>query len=192
MTGADKERSYNGDYMEDGRIAEQIVMTWLRRNSSVIGVDDWRELQVVREADVDCAVKLRDGRVRLAEIKSDKHLGVSGNVLFEVLRINHTCMSEKACVLGWSARSPATYFLYYAPEVKAIYVCRPDDLRSAFQNYTKNARKKTALCWVDTDRIKSTLNVLIPWEQCKQVFQVYDVHLLVEAILASGGQGGQA
>ena len=174
-TGADKERSYNGDYMADGKIAEEKVFEFLERQPQVVGVDDWRDLRIVHEADVDCAIKTRDGVVTLGEIKSDSHLGQSGNVLFEILRINHTCQHEKSGTLGWSLRSPATFFLYYAPSVGKLYICRADSLRKIFQSYTRKARKNTRLDWVNTDSIKSTLNVLLPWEICKSIFKVYDL-----------------
>lgn len=173
IVGAEKARSYTGDYMAEGRKAEEIVMAFLKKRPEIIGIEDWRELRAVHEADVDCAITTTDGRVTLAEIKSDRHLGQSGNVLFEVLRINHTCRPDRACVLGWSARSPATYFLYYAPSVNSIYQCRCDELRRAFQEYTKEERQDTRTCWVNTDSIKSTVNVLIPWEYCKAVFAVH-------------------
>jgi len=176
-TGADKARSYSGDYMDAGRNAEDIVMAFLRDHPDVVGVEDWRELRAVQEADVDCAIKTRDGRVTLAEIKSDKHLGVSGNVLFEIFRINHTCRSDRSGYLGWSCRSPATYFLYYAPTIQKLYQCRVEKLRAAMQTYTKTERKKTRLDWVDTDSIKSTINILIPWRYCKDIFTIFDVSM---------------
>lgn len=174
-TGADKQRSYSGDYKRAGQHAEEIVLAFLRERPDIIGVDDLRDLRVMRETDVDCTIKTADGRVTLAEIKSDAHLGVSGNVLFEVLRINHTCISERACTLGWAARSPATYFLYYAPMVNSIYQCRAGALRTVFQHYSRQQRSKTVLHWVDTDAIKSTLNALIPWSWCKSIFTIHQL-----------------
>lgn len=174
-TGPEKVRSYDGDYKEEGNKAEEIVLKFLRDCPWVIGVDDWRNLRAVQEADVDCAIKTRDGRVTLAEIKSDKHLGVSGNVLFEMLRINHTCVPDKAGYLGWSFRSPATYFLYYAPSAKSLYQCRADALREVAQQYTRQKRKGSRVDWVNTGAIKSTINLLIPWEFCKDIFTVHDV-----------------
>ena len=182
-TGADKPRSYNGDYMEAGRVAEEVCMAFIRSNPKVVKLEDTRDLRVMREADVDCAIHLYNGRCLLAEIKSDKHLGVTGNVLFEVLRINHTCKPETACVLGWSARSPAQWLLYYAPSVQRIYLGDFRDFRAAFQAYTKAARRGTRLDYVETDAIKSTVNVLIPWEHCKDVFKVYDAKPFVASPL---------
>lgn len=170
---AERQRTYNGDYMRVGRNAEEIVLRWLRANPHVVGIEDLRELRVMHEADVDCVLVTRDGRCPLVEIKSDAHLGVSKNVLFEVLRINHTCTPEKAGGLGWSLRSPATYFMYYAPATDEIWQCRPDDLRKAFQEYTKTARRSTALQWIETDNIKSTLVVLLPVMACEGVFMIH-------------------
>ena len=176
ITGSNKQRSYSGDYMAIGKRAETIIMDFLRRRPEVIGINDFRELRAVQEADIDCAIKTADGRVTLAEIKSDYHLGKSGNVLFEVLRINHTAPTDHALTLGWSGRTPATYLLYYAPQVEKIYRCKTDDLRRAFQNYTKTVRKGMNISIVETDAIKTTINVLVPWEYCKDIFQVYSAN----------------
>jgi hypothetical protein len=80
-TGAHKQRSYNGDYMDLGREAERIVMAFLQQQSWVIGIDDYRDLKAVQGADIDCAVYTLDGRAPLVEIKGDSYLGVSEPLL---------------------------------------------------------------------------------------------------------------
>ena len=157
--GASNERSYSGHYMEAGRKAEEIVMKWLSSHPHIISVSDLRELRPMREADVDVSLCLYDGRVALAEIKSDYHLGKSGNVIFEVLRINHTCGTDHSCTLGWSARSPATWLLFYAPQVASIYRISFSDYRKGMQEAT---REEPKINIVRTDRIKTTINILIP------------------------------
>lgn len=148
--------------MADGKKAEEKVLGWLAREPWVIGVEDLRSLRQMREADVDCSVALIDGRVTLAEIKSDRHLGVSGNFLFEVLRINHTAPPEKAVTLGWSSRTPARQILYYAPACDVVHSILADEFRRAMQAYTDVTRKGSRIDYVETDRIKSTINILIP------------------------------
>jgi hypothetical protein len=172
-TGSDKPRSYSGDYMELGRKGSNIVLDWLCQRPQVIGVIDWRDVKVVQEIDVDFAIKTRDGRIVLAEVKTDSHLGVSGNVLFEVLRLNHRAPLEHCLTLGWGGRSPAQYFLLYAPVPHVIYQCKAADFRQVFQSYTGKTRKQTRLTWVNTDDVKSTLNVLIPWKYCKDIFTIH-------------------
>lgn len=159
---ATRERSYSGGYMAAGKAAEEAVLSWLQQAPWVVGIEDLRSLRVMREADVDCSVTLIDGRVTLAEIKSDRHLGKSGNFLFETLRINHTAPPEKAMVLGWSARSPARQLLYYAPSFRAVHSILMDEFRRAMQGYTEESRRKTRFDYVETDTIKSTVNILIP------------------------------
>jgi len=176
VTGAFKPRSYAGDYMAAGKKAEEIVMKFLQDRPGIIDLNDFRQLKAVQEADVDIAIKTIDGRITLAEIKSDFHLGVSGNVLFEVLRINHTSYPDRSLTLGWSGRTPAKWLLYYAPQVNKIYQFKTDDLRAAFQRYTKAARKSININIVVTDEIKTTVNVLIPWEYCKNIAKCYDVY----------------
>lgn len=177
---ASRPRSYDGGYMEFGKRAEEAVLEFLRRRPGVLGVDDLRDLRPMQKADVDCSIETADGRSTLAEIKGDKHLGKSGNVLFEALRINHTAPPHRAVTLGWSARSPATYFLYYAPNAtrgESIYQCRADALRQHVQRYTRRVRKQTRIDYVETDGIKSTVNLLIPLDECQSIFQIYDLRL---------------
>jgi hypothetical protein len=160
----DRKRSYNGGYMAFGTNTENGVIEWLKKLPWVDGVDDVRAVNALQGADVDCSIRLRDGRVVLAEIKGDQHLGRSPNFLFETLRINHTAFADKAVTLGWSARSPATSLLYYAPSTCSICHLTMNDFRRAMQNYTKVARGNTKLSYVETDAIKSTVNILIPSE----------------------------
>jgi hypothetical protein len=179
-----KERSYDGDYMAVGKRAEDIILAWLEAHPDVIGVEDLRPLRVMRDADVDCSIRLMDGTVTLAEIKSDAHLGRSGNMLFEVLRINHTCVTDRSATLGWSARSPAIWLLYYAPHTNQIYRIRMSEFREAMQEYTKANRKSTRIDYVPTDSIKSTVNILIPavFVKNKPSFSVHSLGQIQEVV----------
>lgn len=173
--GQNNARSYDGALMERGKEAENIVIEFLKKRPEVVGVSDWRQLRETREADVDVAIKTIDGRITLAEIKSDSYLGVSGNVLFEVLRINHTCQTDYALTLGWSGRTPAKYILFFAPNINKIYRFDTELFRKAFQKYTQKQRKHMQISIVETDAIKTTINVLIPISQCFGAYTVYDL-----------------
>lgn len=146
--------------MQAGRRAEELVLSWLRENPQVAGVEDMRDLRVMREADVDCGIKLYDGRICLAEIKSDYNLGVSGNIAFEFLRINHTAHSDASVTLGWSARSPAKWLFMYGPQVHAIYQIEFADYRATVQKHTRE--KDASVKWIRTDEIKTTLIFIVP------------------------------
>lgn len=172
LPSSNNDRSYNGHYMAAGRNAETIVLSWLKEMPGVIGIEDLRNLRQMREADVDCSLTLYDGRVALAEIKSDWHLGVSGNVIFEVLRINHTCRTDRSCVLGWSARSPAQYVLFYAPQINSIYKISFDDYRAGMQVVTQ--KNNPVVKVVRTDKIKTTINLMIPESSIKGITK-YDL-----------------
>jgi hypothetical protein len=162
IPSSDRERSYDGDYQKAGKKAENIVLKWLHKNPLIIGVDDLRDLKIMQKADVDCAISTKDGRVALAEIKSDRHIGKSGNFLFEALRINHTSETDFSMALGWSARSPAKWLLYFAPFNNFVHKISFHDFRAAMQEYTDSYRKNSRINFVPTDNIKSTVNILIP------------------------------
>jgi hypothetical protein len=167
--GENNARSYNGALMKYGKNGEKLALDFLRNRPDVIGVDDTSDLKVLQEADVDCIIKTRDGLITLAEIKCDSHIGISDNVLFEVLRINHTCQAEHSVKLGWSSKTPARIIIYVNSETMKMYAITSDNLRKALQKYTQECRKKTRIDFVSTDEIKSTVNILIPKRYCSLV-----------------------
>ena len=46
------------------------------------------------------------------------------------------------------------------------------------QRYTREKRKSTRLDIVETDSIKTTINILIPIEYCKGAYEIYDIQQL--------------
>lgn len=173
--GPQNRRDYEGHLKERGRKSEDIVINFLKKRPDVLGVLDFRDLRVVQEIDVDIAIKTADGLVTLAEIKSDAHLGVTGNVLFESIRVNHTCDTDYCITLAWGGRTPAKYILYHAPNVNKIYQFRTDLFRKAMQRYTQRVRNKSYIDVVPTDVIKSTINFLIPIRECAGSYVVHDL-----------------
>lgn len=174
-TGANQKKSYDGGYMKIGKEGERIVMQWLEDNPKVIGVTDFRDVREIQEADVDVGIKLYTGQICLAEIKTDTYLGKSGNIIAEVLRINHRGNPRYAGYLGWSFRSPAEHLLFYAPNrtPKAIYKIPFAEYRSVIQSYSKQNNLKFIA--VRTDSGKTTYNILIPEDQFDGMFQIYDL-----------------
>jgi hypothetical protein len=163
ITGADKSRSYTGDYMKAGEQAEEIVMYYFEAEPTIERYIDCRNNPERQDQEIDFEVFLKSGKKIFVEVKSDIHLGTSGNMLFEFARINHTVQDTLLSIrLGWSSRSRATHFIYYAPAVHSLYVVKAFRLREAMQAYTVAARKQTRIDYVSTDSIKSTLNILIP------------------------------
>lgn len=170
-----KTRSYNGDYMRIGKLAESVIWDWLSDHPQVIGLDDLTGLRPLQNVEADFTVATEDGRRSLVEIKHDEHLGKSGNIVVEVLRINHKAPEQAAGVLGWSLRTQASWVLYYSPHLAYVYQFHASDLRVGFQRYTDEARNAAQFIWINTDRIKSTLNVLVPLKYYAGMFEVHDV-----------------
>ncbi len=172
-TGAEKARSYNGDYMRIGKLGEVICMEWLEKHPSICEIIDFRNIRTIHECDIDCGVKLYTGNICLVEIKTDTYLGVTGNILCEVLRINHTCESAFAGYLGWMLRSPAKYLLYYAPnrQPPAIYKGEFSLIRRVIQDYTRKQNPRIDI--VRTDNLKTTINFLIPETEFENVFSIH-------------------
>ena len=175
ITGNNKKRSYDGDYMTIGKQGEEIVIKWLKSKPNILGITDFRDIREIHEADVDVGVRLYTGRICLAEIKTDTYLGCTGNVLNEVLRINHYSEHQYAGYLGWMLRSPAEWLLYYAPNCQppTIYKAKFSEMRLVLQRYTKE--NDTSFQITRTDAGKTTYNILIPETEYGNVFQCHKV-----------------
>jgi len=175
-TGRNKPKSYNGDYMEIGKLGENIVIKFIEEQPKVLGIIDFRNIRAVHEVDIDIAIRLYRGQICLAEIKTDTWLGESGNVLNEVLRINHYSNSDYAGYLGWTLRSPAEWLIYYAPNrtKPAIYIAKFKDMRAILQDYTRGEHEINI---VRTDKNKTTYNILIPEQEYldQNIFKIYEL-----------------
>lgn len=180
---ADRERSYDGDYMRTGRLGESVVARWLEDDPQVIGVEDLRELRPVQGVGCDFAVYLRDGTNPLAEVKTDMVLDETGNMVFEIFRVNHTAPHDRAFILGWSARTSAKWLLVYSPQRKKIYRFETEILRQTIQKKTFETRwrhyydplyPENLLRWVNTDKIKSTVIMTIPQEWWEPIADEFD------------------
>lgn len=173
------EGTYEGALMDKGRQGEEIVMTWLKQSPECRNVIDMREFRISQRLDVDCGIETLDGSLVLAEIKSDSYLGVSGNILFEVFRINHYAPPDRVFYLGWAFRSPAKYLLYYSPNKHAIYRFRFDNIRRRIGKFVANGKTpgqvKQSLSVVLTDRKKTTFNILVPERYLAGVYRRFDL-----------------
>lgn len=174
-SGKFKAKSYAGDLMRVGDLAEAIVRDWLQAHPDVLGLVDLSRLAPFQRTDMDLAIRLQDGTHPIAEVKWDRNLGVSPYILVEVLRLNHQAPPEAAGALGWTLRTEARWILYFAPKLALVYQFKTDMLRRRVQQYTAQARHDTQFCWVSTDAVKSTLNLLLPVQACQGAFRVHDV-----------------
>lgn len=172
-TGARKAESYSGDYKAVGKRGEAAVMEWLRSRPNVAEVVDLSTDWYWREQDVDARILWDNGKQDLAEIKTDTYARIGGNILFEILRLNHsTDAMGRAAETGWSLRSPAAWLFVYAPIEPAIFYCRMARLREWFQAWSYGHLDTMKQKWIRTDCNKSTLIVLVPWADCGHLFAV--------------------
>lgn len=155
-------RSYDGDMMDEGRVAERIVAGWLASeyDGRVISVVDDPEWQ---EREVDFLVTSPTRRTALTvEAKSDRHIANSGNVLFELARVHHT--ASTVAYNGWSVFSQAELLVVYCPPASSLYVMRMQHLREGLQAYCRAVRGAMRVIVTPTDTDRTTINVLIPMD----------------------------
>lgn len=182
QTGAEKPRSYDGDYMAIGKEGERIIIEWLKTNPEVMGIEDFRDIREVHDSDIDIGIRLWRGNICLSELKTDTWLGTKGqngrqNVLNELLRINHHCQHQFAGYLGWTLRSPAQFLFMYAPNrlpKPAIYRAEFSRMRAVLQRLAC-AGTLPKLQEIRTDIGKTTYVVLVPEEEYNDVFKIYEL-----------------
>jgi hypothetical protein len=155
--------------MEVGSKVEAIIMDYLRSQRRVASVQDLRDIPEFRAQDVDFCVIMEDGRRVLVEVKSDYYLGQSGNILFELNRVYH---DSKSVQIGWSARTPAEWVIYYGPQIGEIWQVKTCNLQQAFHAYLIAEGNKARIISVPTDAKVTTINVLIPEHYIQNIHKV--------------------
>ena len=170
------EKNYNGELMEKGKSNEEIILNWLKDNPSAKSVIDFREFRLAQRIDVDFGIETIDGNIVLAEIKSDKWIRESGNLLFEVFRINHFAKANWF-YLGWGYRSPAQKLIDRNPGTGETFIFNFLGLRTFIGEYVLEIGKELRINITETDKQKTTFNFLIPM---KLLNGIYKKHLVIE------------
>ena len=165
-------KTYDGELMQKGITNEEIILKWLKNNSQ--NIIDFREFKLAQRIDVDFGIESIDGNIVLAEIKSDKWIRESGNLLFEVNRINHY-VKNKWFYLGWGWRSPAQKLIVRNPYTNQAFVFDFLELRTFIGKYVSNVGKKLETRIVETDNQKTTFNWLIPMSELNGLYKKYFV-----------------
>lgn len=162
------EKSYNGELMEVGKKNEVIIIQWLR--SCYNDIIDMREFKVAQRCDVDCGIETIDGKIVLAELKSDKWIGEKGNLCFEDHRINHF-VDDKWFYLGWGWRSPAQKLIIRNPNSNETFIFSFKELRRRMGKIISIYGKRLNVLIVETDKQKTTFNMLIPMNEFKDIYK---------------------
>lgn len=168
------DKSYSGELMRKGTENENIILRWLERSAK--DIIDFRDFRLAQRIDVDFGIETLDGNIILAEIKSDKWIKESGNLLFECNRINHFVL-EKWFYLGWGWRSPAQKLIVRNPGSGETFVFDFPLLRKFIARYVakhgKDLEHMDFIRVVETDKQKTTFNYLIPMVELKGLYKKY-------------------
>ena len=170
------DKTYSGELMKKGRVGESAVMRWLealRKQNKLRDFIDVREYRINQRLDTDFVIEYVDGKLELAEVKTDSYLATSKNYIFELHRINHFVSPDRVFYLGWAFRSPAKYLFFYDPGNKNIHRFLFTDIRSKIGTYVDKARP--TLRPVPTDKQKTTYNILIPKTEFRNLVKVVNI-----------------
>ena len=165
-------KSYDGTLMEIARTNEEIILEWLK--GSQRSVIDFREFRLAQRIDVDFGIETVDGRMVLAEIKSDRWVSTEGNLCFENHRINHF-MTNRWFYLGWGWRSPAQKLIVRNPSSGDTFVFHFHALRRAVARHIGTLGKRVTVLIIETDEQKTTFNYLVPMKDLSGCFRHFIV-----------------
>lgn len=163
-----EEKTYNGVLMAKGKQNETSVLNWLNSRIQNREIIDFREFKLAQRIDVDFGIESIDGDIVLLEVKSDKWIKENGNLCFEQNRINHF-VAGKHFYLGWGWRSPAKKLLVRNPETCEAFVFDFEKLRMQIGIHIANAGKNLKIAIVETDKQKTTFNLLVPMKELSYV-----------------------
>lgn len=165
-----EEKTYNGVLMQKGFENEEIILEWLKSYGK--NIIDFREFRLAQRIDVDFGIETIDGKIVLAEIKSDKWIGEYRNLCFECNRINHFS-KENWFYLGWGWRSPAQKLIVRNPETGATFLFDFQALRKFIGGYISEKGRDFKINIVPTDKQKTTFVYLIPMQMLTGLYKKY-------------------
>ncbi len=158
--------------MEEGKIAEQEVESFLNWHPAVTEVKNVTDRPDMQSKDVDFLVTLKGlldtfGKIELPiEAKWDTNMGVTGNIAFELTRfyLDAAVDTPDSAFIrpGWSWFSEAKRFCIWSPFKRNLYMIEDHDLRRALQLCMRHEGKRTRTHIVETDKDTRTLIVTIP------------------------------
>lgn len=143
---------------------------------------DFREFRLAQRIDVDFGIETIDGKIVLAEIKSDKWIKEAGNLCFETMRINHF-VDDKWFYLGWGWRSPAQKIIIRNPDTNETFIFSFLELRRMVGKYISEISRTMRINITETDKQKTTFNFLIPMVYLKGVYKLYHVPFKIDQTL---------
>lgn len=162
-----QEKSYDGDLMEKGKVIETAVIEWLRGQG--VSVIDVSNNEFMQSLDVDIVFTSKELKTYLGEIKADYRMQETGNICYETMRIYHNITRIEH---GWGVKSPADYLFYASPPEGNLFIFKFAKLREIVTDYIKRTGKNVKTILVETDKGKTTHNILIPLKELDGAYKL--------------------
>lgn len=148
--------------LREGAAAEDIAARFLARHKAVASVEDVRAARAWQQRDVDYRVRMTDGKVLNVEVKSDRWIGTTGNLLVEVCNLHFTGERGRAVRAGWTYFSQAYWLLLWCPTNARLYSLTMGALHKGLQRCVSAIGMQTQLSASVTEGRWMTVNALVP------------------------------
>lgn len=121
--------------LRTGNIGEEIISSFLKRNTLTKIVLDVRNDKLFQELDIDFIQETLQGEIRKIEVKTDMMAHKTGNLAYE-----HTS-NKYYNTIGCFEKTRADYIFYYLTETKELYILHTESLRSYISNNKNRLRE---------------------------------------------------
>ena len=166
--------SYNGAIRDVGYVGEEAFERFCRRQQWVEDVRDVRDDIICQRDEIDFIITKWGGITARVEVKTETKLDVSGNILVELTRINHS--GEHQYMLpGWPWRTVSDYIVYYAPATERLHWWTKRDYLAGAYEWVRSRGKnlRTLITETSTERIViSTVVAMNPYMTMRPSYRV--------------------
>ena len=137
-----------------GRVGEEVFEAWAVRQAGVEAVRDVRDDPVYQRDEVDYIVTRTVKPDLRVEVKTETKLDVSGNILIELVRINHSGQHQYV-LEGWPWRTVSDVVVYYAPATGRLHFWDRRDFLACIYEWVRLRGKslRTLVTETSTDRV---------------------------------------
>jgi len=147
--------------LAEGAAAEDIARRFLAAHRAVARVEDVRAVKAWQVRDVDYIAHLTTGQRMNVEVKSDRWIGTTGNMLVEVCNVHFAGERGRAVRAGWTFFTQAAWLLLWCPTNERLYSLTTRALHEGLKRSAQSGTQ-TRLSASVTEGRWMTVNALIP------------------------------
>jgi len=155
--------SYYGAIRQVGYQGEAVFEAFCARQSWIEGVRDVRDDPICQRDEIDYIITKTGGFDWRIEVKTESKLDVSGNILIELARINHSG-EHQYMMQGWPWRTASDYIVYYAPTTERLHWWARRDFLAGAYEWVRSRGKALRTLTTETSTERVVISTVVPMD----------------------------